>query len=83
MFYQCKTMRTIALNTHYTILLSNPRVHQLTVLSVQVGSGKGLIEAYEHATSNRGYLILDLSPQNSTPYKMLTPTGCMSTYLTS
>ena len=67
MFCQGKCARTMNLNTHYMILLRNPRdVSQVSVLGKQTGLGKQLVEAYQDALSKPyGYLVVDLSPHSS------------------
>ena len=58
--------RTISLNTHFLVLMKNPRgLSSLQCLSRQVFSGKSklLIEAYNDCMKTPyGYLVLDLSP---------------------
>ena len=71
-FFQGRNMRTINLNIHYIILMSNPRVAQISTLAQQVGLGKVLMEAYIDAVCNKpyGYLVVNLSPHNSSGYKL-------------
>ena len=74
LFYQGKHSRTIALNTHYTILFRNPRANsQLRVLRSQAGL-KHLEQAYDDVMNNDqfGYLLIDLSPFSKTKYKLRT-----------
>ena len=73
LFYQGKHMRTIALNTHYTILLKNPRSSSQTrTLQSQTGL-KNLVEAYNDATKEKfGYLIIDLHPRSSEEHRLRT-----------
>ena len=67
MYCQGKCARTMSLNTHYMILLRNPRdVSQVTVLAKQTGLGQTLVDAYQDALSKPyGYLVVDLSPHSS------------------
>lgn len=74
LFYQGKHSRTIALNTHYTVLFRNPRANsQLRILRSQTGL-KHLEEAYADAMKHNqfGYLVIDLSPFSKTKYKLRT-----------
>ena len=74
LFYQGKHSRTIALNTHYTILFRNPRANsQLRCLRSQTGL-KHLEEAYTDAMKNDrfGYLLIDLSPFSKTTHSLRT-----------
>ena len=58
--------RTISLNTHFQILMKNPRgLSQIECLSRQVFPGKSklLVEAYRDCMKTPfGYLVVDLSP---------------------
>lgn len=67
LFHQGREMRNISLNTHYIVLLKNPRdSQQIATLARQVypGEWRFLVEAYNDATSTaHGYIILDLKPQ--------------------
>ena len=74
MFAQGKCARTLNLNTHYMILLRNPRdVSQVTVLGKQIGLGKVLREAYEDCMSKPyGYLLVDLSPHCKDNFRLKT-----------
>lgn len=64
--------RTISLNTHFIVLMKNPRdLSQIQCLSRQVfpGQSKLMLEAYKDCTRRPyGYLVLDLSP--SAPEEM-------------
>lgn len=74
LFYQGKHSRTIALNTHYTVLFRNPRASsQLRTLRSQTGL-KHLEEAYHDVMQQDrfGYLLIDLSPFSGTPLKLRT-----------
>lgn len=74
LFYQGKHSRTIALNTHYTVLFRNPRANsQIRILRSQTGL-KNLEEAYNDVMKNSrfGYLLIDLSPFSKTDYKLRT-----------
>lgn len=65
-FHQAPQMRTISLNSHYMILLKNPRdKSQIVNLARQLypTNMKYLQEVYKDATSRPfGYLLLDLTP---------------------
>ena len=56
----------MSLNSHYIILLKNPRdSQQIATLARQIypADWRFLVEAYEEATSEpHGYLVLDLKP---------------------
>ncbi len=71
MFHKGSEMRTISLNSHYLILMKNPRDRsQITHLGRQLypTQGKFFQEAFNDATSKPyGYLCVDLTP--STPDK--------------
>lgn len=72
-FYQGKHSRTIALNTHYTILFRNPRAAlQLQTLASQTGLCH-LKEAFQDATKDKyGYLCIDLCPHSEDMYRLRT-----------
>ena len=72
MFAQGKCARNLALNTHYLILLRNPRdKSQILLLGRQIGLGKTLVEAYEDCTANPyGYLMVDISPHNESNFQL-------------
>lgn len=74
MFAQGKCARTLNLNTHYMLLLKNPRdLSQIGVLGKQVGLGKALTEAYQDCISQPyGYTLLDLSPHSQDNYRVKT-----------
>ena len=66
LYCQGSKTRTISLNTHFLVLMKNPRgLSSLQCLSRQVFAGKSklLIEAYNDCMKALyGYLVLDLSP---------------------
>ena len=66
LFHQGREMRNMSLNSHYIILLKNPRdSQQIATLARQIypADWRFLVEAYEEATSKpHGYLVLDLKP---------------------
>ena len=66
LFHQGREMRNMGLNSHYIILLKNPRdSQQIATLARQIypADWRFLVEAYEEATSEpHGYLVLDLKP---------------------
>ena len=73
-FYYGKNSRTIALNTHYTVLFRNPRSSsQLRVLRSQTGL-KHLEEAYNDVMKHDrfAYLVIDLSPYSRATFKLRT-----------
>ena len=75
LFYQGKHARTINLNTHLYVLLSNPRDEsQILTLGRQVYPSKPLclLEAYRDCMSTTGYLLLDLQPHTDPKYRMRT-----------
>lgn len=74
MFYAGKSARTIALNTHYTVLFRNPRAaSQIRELCAQTGF-KYLLEAYNDAIAQNqfGYLVVDSSPYSKCKFKLRT-----------
>ena len=73
LFYQGKHARSIACNTHYTILFRNPRAAtQIKVLGSQTGL-RHIYEAFEDATKSQyGYLVVDLHPQTDRLYSLIT-----------
>ena len=71
LFYQGKHARTISLNTHLYLLLSNPRDEsQILTLGRQIYPSKPLclLEAYRDCMTTTGYLLLDLQPHTETKY---------------
>ena len=75
LFYQGKHARTISLNTHLYVLLSNPRDEsQILTLGRQVYPSKPLclLEAYRYCMTTTGYLLLDLQPHTEPKYRMRT-----------
>ena len=75
-FRQGKCARTIALNTHYTVLFRNIRDgQQIACLGKQMfpGNNKALVEAYEDATSEKyGYLVIDSTANGENIYRLRT-----------
>ena len=75
-FRQGKCARTIALNTHYTILFRNIRDgQQISALGKQMypGNGNVLVEAYQDATSPKyGYLVIDCTANGEDLYRLRT-----------
>ena len=75
-FRQGKCARTIALNTHYTVLFRNIRDgQQISLLGKQMypGNNKALVEAYEDATSSKyGYLVIDSTANGEDVYRLRT-----------
>ena len=73
LFSQGKIMRTISINTHYIVLLHNPRVQQIKTLGSQLGIGKSIMEAYTDCMKTKyGYLVVDLCPHKTDDYIMKT-----------
>ena len=66
LFHQGREMRNMSLNSHYLVLLKNPRdSQQIATLARQIypAEWRFLVEAYDEATTNpHGYLVLDLKP---------------------
>ena len=75
-FRQGKCARTIALNTHYTVLFRNIRDgQQISSLGKQMfpGNSNALVEAYEDATSRKyGYLVIDCTANGEDKYRLRT-----------
>jgi len=75
LFYQGKHARTINLNTHIYVLLSNPRDEsQILTFGRQIYPSKPLclLEAYRDCMTTTGYLLLDLQPHTEGKYRMRT-----------
>ncbi len=76
LYFRGKHTRTINLNTHFLILMRNPRdTSQIQALGRQVfpGQSRGVWEAYKDATHEPyGYLVLDLSPQAEESHRLRT-----------
>ena len=75
LFYQGKHARTINLNTHLYVLLSNPRDEsQMLTFGRQIYPSKPLclLEAYRECMTTTRYLLFDLQPHTNTKYKMRT-----------
>jgi hypothetical protein len=75
-FHQGKEMRTISLNSHYMLLLKNPRDKaQVYALARQVypTNMRFMLESYENATSRPfGYLLIDLKPDTPDELRLRT-----------
>ena len=74
LFLDSKFCRTIALNSHYTVLFRNPRAaSQYRILASQTGQ-KHLMKAFEDAMSldRFGYLFIDSSPHGHPHYRLRT-----------
>ena len=67
LFHKLKHNRTMSLNSHYIIMLNNPRnAGQIATLARQMypNQSKFLIEAFEDATRMpNGYLLIDLKAE--------------------
>ena len=76
MYCQGKHSRTISLNTHFLVLMKNPRdTSQMQVLGRQVFPGNShlLLEAYRDCMNeNYGYLLVDLSPHTPDRFRLRT-----------
>ena len=74
LFAAGKCMRTIALNTHYIVLMNTMRRAQIATLGQQLLMGKSLLESYTDAmnSSGYGYLLVALSPRHKSPLKLFT-----------
>ena len=66
--------RTINLNTHYLLIMRNPRdVSTMKVLGRQLGIGNALHEAYMDVHKEPfKYLLVDLSPRSDDQFKLRT-----------
>ena len=67
LFQQGKHARSIMLNSHYIILMKNPRdIQQVKLLGRQLGQEKVLEEAYKDSMKKQySYLLIDLSPHQT------------------
>ena len=76
MYCSGKNVRNMNLNTHYMILMRNPRdASQVRCLGRQIFPGKSqaLTEVYEHVMAKPfGYLCLDLAPSSEEKYRIRT-----------
>jgi hypothetical protein len=74
LFSQGKYSRTISLNSHYMIIMNNPRDKlQIEVLARQMfpNKSKFLVEAYEDATNlEYGYLFIDLHQKTCSKFRV-------------
>ena len=74
LFLDSKYCRTIALNSHYTVLFRNPRAaSQYRILASQTGH-KNLMNAFNDAMrmDKFGYLVVDSSPHGHPEYRLRT-----------
>jgi hypothetical protein len=76
MFHKGSEMRTISLNSHYIMIMKNPRDRsQIVHLGRQLfpQSGKFFQEAFSDATEKPfGYLLVDLTPSTPDKYRIRT-----------
>ena len=76
LLYQGKHFRTIGLNTHYFLLMKNPRDNrQLQIIGSQIFGGKTkyFLDAVEKATAkNYSYILIDISPASEPLYRLRT-----------
>ena len=65
LFHQSKLGKDVELqNIHIVLFKSPPDVHQVAMLSVQLGLGSALVDWHWEATSAPfGHLLIDLSPR--------------------
>jgi hypothetical protein len=74
LFHKNKFVRTMNLNTHYIVMLKNPRdASQVAILARQMYPGKSqfVMEAYEDATKEpHGYLLIDPRPDTDDRYRI-------------
>jgi len=65
-FYNQKAYRTMSLNTHYMIIMSNPRdTQQISILAKQFkpDNVNFVVKSYKDATERQfGYILLDFGP---------------------
>ena len=67
LFVQGKCSKSISINTHYFIIMCNPRdIKQVNTLANQTGLGIILNESYKDCVLNKkyGYLVLSLHPRS-------------------
>lgn len=68
LFYQNNSYRTMSLNTHYMVLMRNPRdTQQISILAKQIrpNNSKFIISSYLDATKKYySYIILDFSAES-------------------
>ena len=66
LFQQGKHARSIMINSHYIIVMKNPRdIQQVKLLGRQLDQEKLVTQAYKDCMKEQyGYLVIDLSPHN-------------------
>jgi hypothetical protein len=68
MFYNNKSFRTMSLNSHYIIVMKNPRdTQQISILARQFKptNSEFVVKSYKDATKkNYSYLVIDFSPNS-------------------
>ena len=67
LFLQGKCSKSISINTHYFIIMCNPRdIKQISTLAAQTGLGMILIESYRDCVLNKkyGYQLISLHPRD-------------------
>ena len=76
LFYKDKTYRTMSLNTHYFVIMKNPRDYQqLQALARQIcpGNTTYVTKSYKDATkSSYRYLFLDFKPDSPSSLRLRT-----------
>lgn len=74
LYHQGRQMRTLHLNSHYLILMKNPRdLSQIDILGRQLKLQKELEEAYKDATKSAfGYLLIDFKQNTPRQYILKT-----------
>ena len=65
LFHQSKRGRDVELQNTHIVLFKSPRdLHQVAILSIQLGLGSALVDWFRDATSVPfGHLLIDLSPR--------------------
>jgi len=68
MFYNQKAYRTMSLNTHYMVIMSNPRdTQQISILAKQFKPDNVdyVVKSFKNATEKQfGYVIFDFTPKS-------------------
>lgn len=74
LYHQGKQMRNVHLNSHYLIIMKNPRdLTQVDILGRQLKIQKELEEAYKDATKGSfGYLVIDFKQTTPREYMLKT-----------
>ena len=77
LFHQSKLGRDVGLQNTHIVLFKSPRdVHQVPILSLQLGLGSALVDWYRDATSVLfGHLLIDLFPRTDDRLRYCTNRG--------